>query len=232
MDKAMRNDMRYPLRVCHDGQTCKSGCEASTTPGYCHRLVTGQLDEWKKDKVIAEVRADLLQRSEFGLAKYGRPLSDRWDVDHAGWLRHMYEELLDAANYAKCMMLFGVGYFRKVRQKALYQHVIAGYGVGDSTPQARAFRLMEEATEAFQAAGCSEARGHEIVSYVFSRAPGSLSEEIGQVGAALCTLAESVGVDAEEQEAAEAVRFIGKLPSDMRKRLAEKLESGMPIDHG
>jgi len=53
------------------------------------------VDEWNKDKVIAAVRQDLLQRSEFGLKKYGQPLSDRTDIDLPGWLKHMYEELLD-----------------------------------------------------------------------------------------------------------------------------------------
>lgn len=52
------------------------------------------------DSVVAAVRADLLRRSELGIAKYGMTL-DRTDLSLRDWLQHAYEETLDQANYLK-----------------------------------------------------------------------------------------------------------------------------------
>lgn len=58
----------------------------------------------KHDSVIEAVRADLLQRSQFGLQKYGVSL-DRADLKLRDWLQHAYEECLDQANYLKRAIL-------------------------------------------------------------------------------------------------------------------------------
>ena len=50
--------------------------------------------------VVEAVRADLLKRSQVGLAKYGVTL-DRKDLSLRDWLQHAYEETLDQANYLK-----------------------------------------------------------------------------------------------------------------------------------
>ena len=52
------------------------------------------------DSVVEAVRADLLRRSELGIAKYGTTL-DRADLNLRDWLQHAYEETLDQANYLK-----------------------------------------------------------------------------------------------------------------------------------
>ena len=52
------------------------------------------------DSVVEAVRADLLQRSQAGIAKYGVTL-DRTDLNMRDWLQHAYEEALDMANYLK-----------------------------------------------------------------------------------------------------------------------------------
>lgn len=52
------------------------------------------------DTVVEAVRADLLRRSQLGIAKYGVTL-DRRDLTLRGWLQHAYEETLDQANYLK-----------------------------------------------------------------------------------------------------------------------------------
>ena len=57
-----------------------------------------------KDNVIAEVCQDLVQRSNYGLNKYGVSL-ERTDVNLEGWLQHAYEECLDQANYLKRTIL-------------------------------------------------------------------------------------------------------------------------------
>ncbi len=53
-----------------------------------------------RDSVVEAVRADLLRRSELGIAKYGVTL-DRTDLNLRAWLQHAYEETLDQANYLK-----------------------------------------------------------------------------------------------------------------------------------
>ncbi len=54
----------------------------------------------KLDPIVEAVREDLLQRSQFGLKKYGVGL-DRTDLTLEQWLQHAYEECLDQANYLK-----------------------------------------------------------------------------------------------------------------------------------
>lgn len=54
----------------------------------------------KIDTVVEAVRADLLKRSQVGIAKYGVTL-DREDLSLRDWLQHAYEETLDQANYLK-----------------------------------------------------------------------------------------------------------------------------------
>lgn len=53
-----------------------------------------------RDPVVEAVRADLLERSQVGLKKYGIGL-DRKDLKLRDWLQHAYEETLDEANYLK-----------------------------------------------------------------------------------------------------------------------------------
>lgn len=54
----------------------------------------------KVDTVVESVRADLLNRSQVGITKYGVTL-DRTDLTLRDWLQHAYEETLDQANYLK-----------------------------------------------------------------------------------------------------------------------------------
>lgn len=50
------------------------------------------------DPIVEAVVARLRERSETGKKKYGTDLT-RTDLSHKQWLRHLQEELLDAANY-------------------------------------------------------------------------------------------------------------------------------------
>lgn len=56
------------------------------------------------DPVVEAVRADLLARSVVGLAKYGTTLAAN-DLPMRDRLQHLYEELLDGANYCKWLMM-------------------------------------------------------------------------------------------------------------------------------
>ena len=63
-------------------------------------ITTHTAERIKTDPVVEAVREDLLRRSQLGIAKYGTTL-DRTDVDLKGFLIHLYEEILDSANYLK-----------------------------------------------------------------------------------------------------------------------------------
>ena len=53
-----------------------------------------------RDPVVESVVADLRQRSEFGIQKYGSMLT-RPDYKLVDWLKDAYTEALDMANYLK-----------------------------------------------------------------------------------------------------------------------------------
>lgn len=57
-----------------------------------------------KDKIVEEVREDLLRRSKIGIEKYGVTL-DQAGESLLGWLQHAYEECLDQANYLKAAII-------------------------------------------------------------------------------------------------------------------------------
>lgn len=65
--------------------------------------MTAQESDSRVDLVVEAVRADLLARSERGLAKYGVTL-DRNRNTLRDRLQHAYEECLDQANYLKGAM--------------------------------------------------------------------------------------------------------------------------------
>lgn len=54
------------------------------------------------DANVEAVREAMLQRSEFGLRKYGATTADA-PLGMAGWLQHLQEELMDATVYVQCL---------------------------------------------------------------------------------------------------------------------------------
>ena len=57
-----------------------------------------------RDTNVEAVRAKLLERSAVGLKKYGKPTSERTELNSADWLRHLQEELMDAAVYVQALL--------------------------------------------------------------------------------------------------------------------------------
>lgn len=55
------------------------------------------------DPNVESVRAKLLERSQRGIAKYGTTTA-RGDLSLVDWLRHLQEELLDAAVYIEAAL--------------------------------------------------------------------------------------------------------------------------------
>jgi hypothetical protein len=57
-----------------------------------------------QDKIVEQVRAKLLDRSQVGLKKYGTTIYDNTDENY---VRHLQDELLDGANYCEQIMRLG-----------------------------------------------------------------------------------------------------------------------------
>lgn len=81
----------------------KCDCPAD---GMIHIFSESQLRLWTPPEQTIEhlVAKKLLQRRDFGLQKYGKGLEERDDIDFAGWLVHLQEECMDAANYIQVLL--------------------------------------------------------------------------------------------------------------------------------
>ncbi len=94
-----------------------------------------------------------------------------------------------------------------------------------SIPQ-RGLRLLEEAIEAFQAAGGEGVQGHELIDYVFGRPVGELRQELGGIGVTVLCLAAAAGISADEAERMEVERVLSKPLDYFRQRNAAKNAAG------
>lgn len=102
---------------------------------------------------------------------------------------------------------------RNRRQRLISRWAVEAFGADQALdPKQRALRLLEEAIEAYQAAGADPAMAHSLIDFVFSREPGNLFQELGGVGVCVLCLAEAAQVSADYAEAFEVDR-IGRLPS-------------------
>jgi NTP pyrophosphatase (non-canonical NTP hydrolase) len=100
---------------------------------------------------------------------------------------------------------------RDARQKTVADWCAAAFGIdhASSLPQ-RGIRLVEEAIEAAQAAGCERAMVHKLVDYVFDRPAGTIAQELGGVGVTALALAQAAGLSADKCEADEVARVLAK----------------------
>jgi NTP pyrophosphatase (non-canonical NTP hydrolase) len=116
---------------------------------------------------------------------------------------------------------------RHARQLAVRCWAAACFGETETTSvEQRGIRLLEEAIEAYQAAGASEAMAHELVRYVFQRPKGELAQELGGVAVTTLLLAEAAGVDADDAECKEIARVLSKSPQEFAARNAAKNAAG------
>lgn len=74
---------------------------AAATDGCSDEIAA--LDRRCGDATVEAVRADLLRRSEIGVAKYGTTVAGN-PLPLREWLQHAYEEALDMAVYLKRAM--------------------------------------------------------------------------------------------------------------------------------
>lgn len=100
---------------------------------------------------------------------------------------------------------------RDERQARAAAWCAAAFGVAhqSSVPQ-RGLRMLEEAIEAYQACGCPEDQAHKLVSYVFSRPIGDLSQELGGIGLTVLALAAAAKLSADDAEQKELDRVLAK----------------------
>ena len=116
---------------------------------------------------------------------------------------------------------------RDERQKILREWAEKAFGAGQAASCAqRAVRLLEEAIELYQAAGCEPEMAHKLVDFVFSRPVGKVDQELGAVGVTALLFAEAAGLSADEVERTEMVRVLSKPIEVFTERNAAKNAAG------
>lgn len=90
----------------------------------------------------------------------------------------------------------------------------------------RAVRFLEEAIEAYQAAGGSEYMARRLVTYVFQRPAGTLAQELGGVGVTVLALAQAAGISADAEEEREIARVLSKPIEHFAERNEAKNAAG------
>jgi len=93
----------------------------------------------------------------------------------------------------------------------------------------RCDRFIEEALEFVQAVGYSADRAHALVDYVFGRAVGEVSQEVGGVMVTLAAACNTVGVDIGEAARTELARVWTKVEAIRAKQAAKPTGSALPI---
>jgi len=117
---------------------------------------------------------------------------------------------------------------RRQRRVAAWCANAFGADHAASIPQ-RGIRLLEEAIEAAQSAGCKPDMCHRLIDHVFSKEPGKMHQELGGVGITLLALAEASGLDADAEEKREMDRVLAKPLSHFAARNAAKNAAGFNV---
>jgi NTP pyrophosphatase (non-canonical NTP hydrolase) len=116
---------------------------------------------------------------------------------------------------------------RDARQARVAEWCAAAFGIDQaSSVEQRGLRLLEEAIEAYQAAGCNREQAHKLVDYVFARPPGKLAQELGGVGITTLALANACGASADAEEARELERVLSKPLAHFAARNQVKNDAG------
>src|SRR5512135_508777 len=116
---------------------------------------------------------------------------------------------------------------RDRRQQMLATWAELAFGRDEATSVSqRGLRLLEEAIEAFQAAGGDEAIAHKLVAFVFARPAGTVGQELGGVAVTTLLLAAAAGVSADDEEAREIHRVLSKPLKEFSERNAHKNAAG------
>lgn len=113
------------------------------------------------------------------------------------------------------------------RQRLVSDWAIRSFGLKQAMdPRQRAIRLLEEAVEAYQAAGADKTMAHLLVDFVFERPKGELGQEFGGVSVTLLAFAQATGFNAEQEECREIARVLNKPTEEFVARNAAKNAAG------
>lgn len=120
---------------------------------------------------------------------------------------------------------------RNQRQELLARWAEQAFGRDEAASVSqRGLRLLEEAIEAFQACGGDEAIAHKLVSFVFARPVGALSQELGGVAVTTLALAAAAGLSADEEECREICRVLSMPLHKLAQRNASKNAAGFKME--
>lgn len=116
---------------------------------------------------------------------------------------------------------------RDYRAALIRRWAIAAFGELEATDlRQRGVRLLEEAIEAFQAAGGDTAMAHQLVDFVFGRPKGELGQELGGLAVCLHAIAAAAGLSADVEECREIARVLNKPRAEFTARNAAKNAAG------
>lgn len=90
----------------------------------------------------------------------------------------------------------------------------------------RGIRLLEEAIEAAQAAGCERDMSHKLVDFIFDRPAGELKQELGGIGVTVLALAAAANLSADVCETREIERVLSKPLTYFTQRNQAKNDAG------
>lgn len=122
---------------------------------------------------------------------------------------------------------------REMRQRIVAKLILDRFGAehANSVPQ-RAVRFLEEAVEAYQAAGADKEMAHKLIDFVFDRPKGDLAKEIGQCGLTLLGFAAAAKLDADKEEYREVSRVVIMDPREHVQRNIYKNLAGFDTTGG
>lgn len=95
-----------------------------------------------------------------------------------------------------------------------------------SNIEQRGLRLVEEAIEAGQAAGCDPATLHKLIDYIYAKPAGELRQELGGVGLCVLAMASAAGFSADDAERFEINRVLAKPLAFFAERNKVKNDAG------
>lgn len=214
-------DDRHQVKRIYGDQTY-----IKITCGYCKRSVSGHTEEeteaaWARLQSQAELSEPVYKAVE------------RILDDYSAWIARPSDEVTKAIALQCMFAVSGImvnleAYTsRDVRQSRVADWCAAAFGTGQaSSVEQRGLRLLEEAIEAYQAAGCNREQAHKLVDYVFSRPAGDLRQELGGVGITLLALANASGASADAEEVRELDRVLSKPLEHFAARNQAKNDAG------
>lgn len=119
---------------------------------------------------------------------------------------------------------------RDTRQEQVRDWCAAAFGEdhANSIPQ-RGIRLLEEAIELAQAAGCEREMCHKLLDHIFDKPAGDIMQELGSVGTTTLAFAAAAHLSADGCEKMEVERVLSKPLEYFAARNKVKNDAGFNV---